>query len=72
MSILPVEARITNPAAGRPAPRATELVICTACEVEEFTAPGVLPNEWAVEACGDQLFAFCPDCKVDLPQGTAQ
>lgn len=67
MSVIASDLRITNAAAGRPVPSAYHIVICTACETQQHTRPGQLPNEWEVETIGDSHFAFCPDCAIDIP-----
>jgi hypothetical protein len=69
MSVTHTPVRIADAAAGRPIqrPTPTATVICTGCEALEYTHPGQLPNEWQIEEVADSLYAFCPDCAIDLP-----
>ena len=68
MSATVTHTRIADTAAGRPVPPAvTATVICTGCEALEYTRPGPLPPEWQTEELADSIYAFCPDCAIDLP-----
>jgi hypothetical protein len=69
--------RQSNQAHGRPAtqqrptPHAVTF-ICSACETAEHTRTPALPKGWDTEAIGDDIFAYCPDCAIDLPKGQIQ
>ncbi|MEJ2411249.1 MAG: hypothetical protein P8Y58_04685 [Novosphingobium sp.] len=43
--------------------------ICTACKAVEHRRTAVLPEHWATETIGDDIYAYCPDCAADLPCG---
>jgi hypothetical protein len=46
--------------------------ICTACETVEHRRTPALPEHWETETIGDDIFAYCPECAVDLPGRPAQ
>ena len=42
--------------------------ICTACETVEHRRTPALPEHWALEEIGHDLYAYCPGCAIDLPR----
>lgn len=42
---------------------------CTCCEMVEHTLTSVAPQGWEVELIDGTAYAFCEDCKIDLPEG---
>jgi hypothetical protein len=59
--------------AAAPQPRAKPAVrpitfICTACEIVEHRRTPRLPEGWATEEIGDDIYAYCPECAIDLPR----
>jgi hypothetical protein len=46
--------------------------ICNACETVEHCRTPALPEKWATETIGDDIYAYCPECAVDLPCGEIQ
>ena len=43
---------------------------CTACETVEHRRTPALPEGWATEELGTDIYAFCPECAPDLPNGS--
>jgi len=41
---------------------------CTCCEVVEHRPTPTLPQDWATEVIGDDIFAYCGGCAIDLPR----
>lgn len=46
--------------------------ICTACEAHEHRRNPTLPENWASETIGFDIYVYCPDCAIDLPEGQIQ
>lgn len=40
---------------------------CTCCETIEHRISDQLPYDWAVEIIDGREYAFCAECKIDLP-----
>ncbi|CDO35801.1 hypothetical protein [Novosphingobium sp. KN65.2] len=45
---------------------------CTACGAVEHRRTPALPEGWATEQIGDDIYAYCPDDAIDLPQESVQ
>lgn len=45
---------------------------CTCCEVVEHRPTPNLPEGWAAEECGGDVYAYCHECAIDLPKGQIQ
>lgn len=45
---------------------------CTCCELTENRPTPDAPAGWVIEYLDDHGYAFCPECAIDLPTGTAQ
>lgn len=45
---------------------------CTACGMVEHRRTPALPEGWATEQIGNDIYAFCPDDAIDLPKGSVQ
>lgn len=41
--------------------------VCSACEKVEHRRTPALPEGWATEEMRDDIYAYCPDCAIDLP-----
>lgn len=40
---------------------------CTCCEIVEHRRTPSLPEGWQTEELGEDIYAYCPECAVDLP-----
>lgn len=45
---------------------------CACCEVTAFMLTPVIPDDWRTEKVGNATYAYCPDCAIDLPKGSAR
>lgn len=63
--------RTAAPAAMPPLRTPVATFICTACETVEHRRTPALPEHWATETIGDDIYAYCPACAVDLPNADA-
>ena len=45
---------------------------CTACGAVERRPTPTLPEGWAIEQIGEDIYAYCPDDAIDLPKGGVQ
>lgn len=59
--------------ARRPVPRPIPFTFqCTCCETVEHRPTPALPQGWATEMIGDDIFAYCGGCAIDLPRDGGQ
>lgn len=56
--------KITAAPATRLQPR---IFTCTCCETIEHRTTDQLPHGWEVEVIDGREYAFCTECKIDLP-----
>lgn len=58
-----------NARAKRPVPRPIPFTFqCTCCETVEHRPTPTLPLGWAIEEIGEDIFAYCGGCAIDLPR----
>lgn len=56
-----------NAAAVAPKSLRPSIFICTCCETSEHSLSEDLPPEWSIEFLDGTAYAFCGDCKIDVP-----